>query len=280
MTWPLRPIAGAFVVLVVAGAWPADAQAQKADAATLFDVLRLAEFVALMRDEGLDSAGETGDGLFGGRAPAEWMEAVDAAYDTARMEREVMAALEEASTGIDLDPIVAFFGTAPGAEFIELELAARRSLLDDDVEQMAREAAAVAMAEQSPLFAQIERFVTANDLVEANVVATMNSSYAFSLGLMDGGGLPVDVTEDDILADIWGQEADFRATTQDWIYSFLLLAYGPAAPEDLETYIAFSETEAGQTANRIVFGAFDGMFEGISISLGRTAARLLTSEEL
>lgn len=280
MTRPFTQTAGAVAIVAGCFAWPACGAAQEADSSALFDVLRLSEVVAVMRDEGLDSAAQTGADLFGGTAPAEWMSAVEAIYDTARMEREVRAALEETTAGADLGPVIAFFAAEPGAEFIELELAARRSLLDEEVERMAEEAAAVAMAEKTPLLAQVERFVTVNDLIETNVVAAMNSSYTFTLGLMDGGALPEGLVQDDILADIWGQEDQFRATTQEWLYSFLLLAYGPAAPEDVEAYIAFSETEAGQAANRAVFGAFDGLFEDISYALGQAAARLLTSQQL
>jgi hypothetical protein len=280
MPKPLRLHVVAVFMLLGCAALPVSLTAEEADAAVLYEALRLSEIVAIMREEGLASAEQTALDLFGGTAPAGWAGAVEAIYDTERMETEVRAALDQATSEVDLGPIVAFFTSDPGAGFVDLEVAARRALLDDEVERMAKEEAAVAASEKTPLFEQVDRFVTVNDLVEANVVAALNSSYAFTLGLLDGGGLPEGVTEDDILGGIWAQEPQFRASTEEWIYAFLLMAYAPAAPEDVEAYIAFSETEAGRAANRAIFAAFDGVFESMSSALGRSAARFLASEEL
>lgn len=270
-------VAAMALALLVA---PQGAAAQTADVDALYEALALDEIVEIMREEGMAYGAQIGADMFGGTPPADWDAIVSRIYDTERMESEVRAALETATAGMDLGPVVDFFTTEPGAGFIDLEVSARRAMLDEEVEQMAKEAAAVAMADQTPLFAQVERFVAANDLVETNVVGALNSTYAFYLGLMDGGGFPADMTESDMLADVWSQEPSIRANTEEWVYSFLVMAYGPAAPEDLEAYIAFSESEAGQAANRVVFGAFDGMFEGISLALGRAASRFMATQEL
>jgi hypothetical protein len=269
----------ALSALVLAAA-PVAVVAQGDDATALYDALRLTEMVGIMREEGLAYGTQIGADMFGATPPADWITTVEAIYDPARMEAQVIAALAEATAGQDLGPIVAFFTSEPGATFIDLEVSARRALLDDEVEQMAKEAAAVALADETPLAAQVGRFVAVNDLVETNVVGAMNSTYAFYLGLMDGGGFPAEMTEDDILSDVWAQEPQIRANTEEWVYSFLLLAYGPAAEGDLEAYIAFSETDPGRAANRAVFAAFDGVFEDISLALGRAAARYMATQEL
>jgi len=270
-------VAAMALALLVA---PQGAAAQTADVDALYEALALDEIVEIMREEGMAYGAQIGADMFGGTPPADWDAIVSRIYDTERMESEVRAALETATAGMDLGPVVDFFTTEPGAGFIDLEVSARRAMLDEEVEQMAKKAAAVAMADESPLFAQVQRFVAVNDLVETNVVAAMNSTYAFYLGLMDGGAFPAEMTESDILGDVWAQEPMIRANTEEWVYSFLVMAYGPAAPEDLEAYIAFSESEAGRAANRVVFGAFDGMFEGISLALGRAASRFMATQEL
>jgi hypothetical protein len=280
MPKPLRLPVVAVVTLLGSAVLPVSLAAEGADAAALYEALHLSEIVAIMREEGLASAEQTALDLFGGTSPSGWVGAVEAIYDTERMETEVKAALDQATSVVDLGPIVAFFTSNPGAEFVDLEVAARRALLDDEVERMAKEEAAVAVSEKTPLFEQVDRFVTVNDLIEANVVAALNSSYAFTLGLMDGGGLPEGVTEDDILGGIWAQEPQFRASTEEWIYAFLVMAYAPAAPDDVEAYIAFSKTEAGRAANRAIFAAFDRVFESMSSALGQTAAQFLAGEEL
>lgn len=261
---------------------PLSVSAQEAgpDVQALFEALRLSDIVQVMRDEGIAYGDEIGADLFGSSPPADWQETVAEIYDPARLEPQVLDALAVATAGQDIGPILDFFTQAPGSTFIDLEVSARQAMLDPEVEQMAKEAAAVAMADESPLFAQVQRFVAVNDLVETNVVAAMNSTYAFYLGLMDGGAFPAEMTESDILGDVWAQEPMIRANTEEWVYSFLLMAYGPLSPEDMEAYIAFSETDAGRAANRAIFAAFDGMFEEISLALGRAAARYMATEEL
>ena len=168
----------------------------------------------------------------------------------------------------------------PGESFVRLEASARRALLDDEVEQAANEAAAVAMVDQTDRFQQIERFVETNGIVESNVVGAMNANYAFFQGLLQGGAFDGEMTEDQILADVWSREPEIRANTTEWVYSFLLMAYEPMTDSDMEAYIAFSETEAGERLNRAIFDAFDGLFEDVSRDLGRGAARFVVSETL
>lgn len=251
-----------------------------ADVEDLFDVLGLPEIVQIMHEEGIVYGQEIAGDLFAGAVPAEWTDLVAAIYDPARMEAEAKAALAEVTEGRDLAPLIAFFTTEPGRTFIELEVSARRALLDEDVETAAKEAAAIALMDETPRADLIGRFVETNDLVETNVMAAMNSTYAFYLGMMDGGAFPSEMTEDEMLANVWSQETQIRANTSEWVYSFLLMAYSPVSDADLETYIAFSRTEDGRLLNRAVFGAFDNVFEGISLSLGRAAARFVGGQEL
>jgi hypothetical protein len=49
---------------------------------------------------------------------------------------------------------------------------------------------------------------------------------------------------------------------------------------DLEAYIAFSETDAGQALNAALFEAFDVVFTEASRALGEAVARHLTAEEI
>ena len=108
----------------------------------------------------------------------------------------------------------------------------------------------------------------------------LNSNVAFYRGMSEGGAFPATLTEQEMLRDVWGQEADIREETETWLYSYLALAYEPLAPEDLDAYIAFSRTEAGGVLNRALFTAFDGMFAEISFALGRGAAQFIGGQEL
>ena len=116
--------------------------------------------------------------------------------------------------------------------------------------------------------------------MENNVVGAMNSNYAFYAGLADGGAFPEDLTEEEILTDVWSQEEMIREDTSEWLYSYLSLAYRPLTEEDLAAYVAFSETEAGGALNRALFASFDEMFVAQSLALGLSAARFMAAQEL
>ncbi len=251
-----------------------------AEVAALYAALALPEIVQIMREEGMAYGADVGRDLFGGEPPQAWTDIVATIYDPLRMDGQVMAALADATAGQDLGPLIAFFTSEPGLNFVELEVSARRAFLDEELESMANEAAAIAAADQTPRYDQIRRFVEVNDLVETNVVAALNSTYSFYLGLQTGGAFPTDMTEDDILSTVWSQEAEIRATTTEWVYSFLNLAYDPLSDADMEAYIAFSQTDAGVLLNSAIFGAFDGIFDDIYLSLGQAASKFMTSEEL
>lgn len=252
--------------------------AQGADA--LFDLMGLPEIVAVMREEGMTHGEDIGIDLFGGSPTGAWMQQLEVIYDAARMEDTLRSDFTAALEGVELDSIQAFYASETGQQVVSLEVAARRALLDPEVEEASREAAVVAMTEGEPRVAQVERFIDANDLVEANVVGAMNSNYAFYMGLMDGGAMPGQMTEEQVLSDVWSQEPEIRQSSTEWLYSFLLMAYAPLDDAQMEAYIAFSESEPGQELNQALFDAFDRMFVDISRALGLAAAEAMTVQEL
>lgn len=253
---------------------------QEAQVEALFNALGLSEMIDIMREEGLAYGAEIAADLLPGRPTGDWDAALATIYDADRMQSEVLEDLGLALANEDIAPILVFFEAEPGATIINLEVTARRALLDDAVEAASKDAAIIARMDETPRYQLIDRFVTVNDLVETNVVGAMNSNYAFYIGLKQGGAFPADLTEDQILSDVWSQESEIRDNTTEWVYSFLLLAYSPLSDADLETYIAFSETPAGAAMNRAIFQAFDGMFEDVSRALGLAAAREMVTQEL
>ncbi len=271
----LAPIALALSVTT------ADAQTTEAEkSAALFEALGLPDMLQIMREEGIVYGAEIGSDLFGDRTSAEWSTIVSNIYDVDAMRTEVLTELTENLAGDDVDAMLAFFNAEPGKTIISLELSARRALLDDAVEEAAKEVATEAMLDNTDRYQQVKSFVEVNDLVETNVVGAMNSNYAFYTGLMDGGAMPQELTEEQVLTDVWSQEPEIRVNTTEWVYSFLMLAYQPLSDADLDAYIAFSETEAGQDLNAAMFAAFDGMFEDISRALGLGSARFMNGQDI
>ncbi|MCA1777118.1 MAG: hypothetical protein LC676_16345 [Loktanella sp.] len=101
-----------------------------------------------------------------------------------------------------------------------------------------------------------------------------------TIGPVDGGGFPQGLGEEDVLADVWNQEPEIRSNTREWMSSFLLMAYAPLSDEELDDYIAFSQTDAGQDLNRLLFGGFDPLFVDISRELGLASSRYMQGADL
>jgi hypothetical protein len=201
-------------------------------------------------------------------------------YDPARMARIFSASLGQALEGADLEPMLAFFTAPAGQHIVSMEISARAALLDDTADAAARARLQDLRDAGAPLLDHLRAFIDANDLIENNVTGAMNANYAFYTGLIDGGAFPDPLTEREILDDVWAEEPDIRAETEDWVYRYLALAYQPLPEGMLSTYTAFSRTPAGQALNAALFTAFDRLFVGISRDLGRAAAFHMIGQDL
>lgn len=171
----------------------------------------------------------------------------------------------------------AFLTSERGARIIELELSARRALLDQTVEELSQQRLQELEAVEAPLLERVTRFVEANDLIDANVVGAMNANVAFLQGLQEGTGAPV---SGDIYGDVWAQEPEIRDTTRDWLLGYLTMAYAPLEAGDLEAYIDLSESPSGQAFNAAIFAAFDRMFVDTSRAMGEALGRMMAAEDI
>lgn len=258
----------------------ANAQADAVQVEALFDAMSLDELLIVMRDEGIEYGQQIADDLFPGKASTEWDGKVSQIYALDAMTQTIRSGLAASLEGADMDAIVGFFEGDLGQQIIALEVSARQALMDEAVEDASKEAAALALIDETPRAALVTEFVEVNDLVETNVVGAMNANYAFYVGLLDGGGVPGAMSQDDILADVWSQEPEIRQNTTEWVYSYLMLAYQPLSDEQLQDYIAFSKTNPGEDINAALFASFDAMFEEISEALGRAASQQMMAQDL
>lgn len=269
----------ATAALLIATALPVWAQnTDKVDA--LIAALSLPDIIEIMHEEGASYGADVEAEMFPGKGGAAWTAQVQGIYDTTAMATRFRARLLAELADADLAPMVEFFGSDTGRRIIALEVSARRALMDETIEEAARDTAQAMQDTADPRFDRLEAFAEANDLIEENVVGAMNSNYAFYQGLMDGNAFPSEMTEDQILTDVWGQEPQIRIDTVEWLYGYLSLAYQPLSDDDLEAYIAFSETDAGQDLNRAIFASFDVVFTEISRNLGRAASLYLSGEDI
>lgn len=248
-------------------------------AAALFTALLLDDMVGVLRREGLDY-GVTLQGDLFPEGATGWQGQVSDIYDQTRLAAEFKGSLRREIPAEHLDDLLDFFTSELGRRVTQLELSAREALLDDALKQAAEEMRDDMLADHPARLDQLQRFIEVNDLTEANVASALNANLAFYQGLNQGGGFPAPLSEADILRDVWTQEPAIRKDTGEWLLSFLGLAYQPLSDADLEAYIVFSETAAGQMLNRAQFAAFDALFADVSQRLGVAAAGHIAGEDL
>jgi hypothetical protein len=285
-----RTLLFALAAALGAAAAPSDAAAQaeapaagEERVAELVQVMQVPAIIEVLRDEGMDYALSLDADLFGGTGGAGWRQTVEAVHDLPRMQGRFEAALNAAVAG-DAETVAAalvFFGSDRGQRLLSLEIEARRALLDEAVEDAAKARFGRMVADRDVRLDLLQRFVEANDLVEMNVQGALNANLAFYRGLAEAGGPgSEDVTEENMLADVWSQEADVRAETEAWLYPYLAMAYGGLPDEDLEAYIDFSESRAGKRLNAALFAAFDALFNAQSYDLGLATGRQLAGQDI
>lgn len=250
------------------------------EAEKLYEAMGLPEIVEIMRQDGLDYGETIERDLFPGRGGQGWRAAVSRIYDADDMNETMQRRLASELEGVDAEPLLEFFESDLGRRIVGLEISARRAMTDSEIEEAAKVAASDLRVEDPDRFGLLEDFAEANDLVESNVMGAMNSNFAFYSGLSEGEAFGDALTESEILADVWDQEQEIRADTEEWVYSFLALAYDPLADEEVEAYTALSKTDEGQALNRALFGAFDELFVSISRRLGFGAAGFMVGQDI
>ena len=248
----------------------------------LSQALNMPEVVTILREEGLRNGADLAADLPGGPEDPSWTQVLDRTYDAGRMLAAFDAAFARALAGQETAAAeaLAFFGSPAGQRIMGLETGARRALLEEGVEDSAAEAFA-ALSEKNPArVAAIERFVALNDLIESNVMGSLNSNLAFFRGMAASGAPGLEMSESEMLAEVWAGEGAARQETIDWVYPFLAMAYQPLSDAELDAYIAFSGTPAGRVVNAAMFKAFDEVFDAITFDLGRAMGLRMTGQDI
>lgn len=266
--------------LAFAALSPSLMYAQAASPQDLLDALRLDDMVEIMHREGLDYGADLGEEMMPGRDLSEWKREVGRVYDLDKMVDGMQAAFVQQLGDVDVSPLMTFFTSELGAEIVALEYSAREAFLDESVEEAAIDTIAQMEEAKEPRLEQIKAFVTGNDYIETNVVGALNANFAFYTGMIDGGGIEMALDESEILAMVWEQEPEIRENTEEWLHSYLFMAYQPLEDDELATYKALLATDEGRALNRALFEAFDQMYVAISHQLGVSISRFSGGEEL
>ncbi len=266
---------------------PVLAQTAAAEPAGEASVDRLAEVMDLdalfqvLRDEGIAHGQDLQQSMFPAGGGSGWTAEVAAIYDVARLQPAFTDALRAdlADDPAALEEIIAFFASDLGQRVVALEIEARKAFLDTAAEEAARVAAEDAAAARDPKVALVGRMIEAGDLLEMNVAGALSGSLAFMTGMAEAGAYG-NMPQDQLMSDVWGQEEQVRADTQAWLNAYLGLAYHPLTDAELDSYIAFWESPAGQKLNAALFTAFDSVFRQVSLELGRAAGRAMQGRDI
>lgn len=277
----LRAALVALTVLLSGMALPVQAGTAAVEAQTdTYALMRIPELLEVMRAEGLDHGRTLAGQMFDDTHRPGWDATVAGIYETGRMDRLFREEFDRALAGDEATraAAAAFFGAEPGKTILELEIEARRALSDEAVEEAAALAFGDMEERRDPRVALLREFAEVNDLVEANVAGAMNADLAFLRAMAAVGGGAQD--EREMLAEVWGQEAEARAEIEAWLFPFLALAYQPLTDEELKAYVAFSVSPEGQRLNRALFAGFDAVFQSVSAELGRAVGLELRGQDI
>ncbi len=244
----------------------------------LMDVMEIRELSGILHSEGIEFGATLDRDWLDGRGGFAWAQQVARIYDPERISEGIRAGLEPALEGEVLEEVIAFFATDPGRRIIMLENSARAALSDPDVEEAARGRFIALQGNDDPRLVQIERMIEAGDLINRNVTSALNSNYRFLRALVDGNVYAMSDAE--ILEDVMSERDDIAVDTEGWLGAFMLLTYSPLSDDELESYVAFSESRAGAALNSGLFAGFDPLYEDISYALGRAMALNMVAEEL
>ncbi len=270
----MRPF---WVLLMLLLAFTAPARADPAGLSDLVKALRLPDMLGVMRAEGLAQGQDLGADMLPDRADARWLADLDRLYDQDRMLAVVTAELRKGLEDVDLARLTAYFNSDIGQRLVAGELDARRAFLDPAVEEAARSALPPPETEDARGLT-ILAFIAANDMVDLNVSGGLNASLRFYQGLAQGGQL--DMTEAEMLDDIWGREPETRSDAALWLRALLTVAYRDIPVDGLAGYVELSLTPEGQALNAALFAGFDQMFGDLNYALGLALASRLADTEL
>lgn len=248
--------------------------------APLITALELRDIFDVMRVEGEAYGRDLDRELLDGAGGASWQAAVRGIYEPERIWQTFLPRFTAMLADKDVEAMTTFFGSKRGRQITVLEISARRAMLDKALDEQSRAAYREMRAQNDPRLTLLGDLIVANDLVEYNVMGAMNANYAFYIGLIDGKAFDQPISQEDILRDVWAQEADIRTDTQEWLYAYLALAYAPLTDADLQAYIDFSNTKAGRGLNAALFAGYDDVFSNVSKALGVSAAQIMRAEPL
>lgn len=250
----------AALVLSANAAW-ADANVDR-----LVDAMGLPALVEVFAIEGQESAPNLNAQFLNGQGGDILAQTVRDLYDPARLEQELRAGMIATLDGDMAAQALLFFESDLGARIVDLEVQARRAMMDERLEEAAQSA-------PSANSDAITGFLGARTLVERNTNTTITARTAFFEGMaMTAPGFDA--------PDIEALRDTVAAQTERWLRGYYALAHSPLSADDVAIYTAFWNTDVGQALDDALFDTFGDSYATLSFGLGQMVGRLLPQNDL
>ena len=263
-----------FIMLFPAALWAATPE----ELGRLHTALQTDVLMEILSEEGVEQSEDLRGEMFPGRGGFGWTATAKQIYAPERMTSLFRAAFDAELKDVDVLPLLDFYSSETGSRVAALEVQARRAIMSDDVEAAARAAYEDIEGRGSQREELLNEFADLNSLIDRNVAGALNANLAFYRGLGSGEGF--EMTEDQMLREVWDQEASIRDDTSGWVFGYMAFAYEPLTDEQLRSYVDLTATDVGRDLNRALFAGFDAVFLDVSFALGAATARFSVGDEL
>lgn len=232
----------------------------------LVDAMGIPALIVIFAAEGAQSGEALDDSFLNGQGGDVWAETVRRLYDPVRLEQDMRAGMAQALDAQVAAQALVFFESDLGARIIDLEVQARRAMMNDDLEAAARSAPAANSDAVSDM-------LEVRNLIARNTDTSMGARIAFFEGLAR-------VTGGDDTPDLEAQRDSVRAETESWLRGYTALAQSPLSADEVAIYTAFWDTEVGAAVDDALFEAFGTSYATLSYGLGQAVGRLLPQNDL
>lgn len=232
----------------------------------LFDAMGIPALIVAFAEDGRESIPVIDSGFLGGNGGAILAETGEQLYDPARLDAELRASFARLVDPQQARQATVFFESDQGQRIVALEVEARQAMVDDAVEDAAKAASETADEE-------VLQLITVRDLVEVNTDIAIAARLAFFEGFLSaapGAENP----------DVEAQRGIVTEDTRAWITGYYMLVASALEDNDLDTYIAFWETDVGQGIDAALSDAFEESYVALSYGLGQVVGRLMPQNDL
>lgn len=250
----------------------------------LIGVIQLDQMLEVMIAEELGFGEDLRADMLPDVTPSRWKRDLQAGLSVGTLKPIFVTAFAQALDGVGgrnapLQAEIAALGHDPlMAKAIDLEVKARRLLLDIDVENAAFDHAV--KSEKTARFKAVGAYIEALDLVENNVAGSLNSNLVFYREMVRGGAFPYDVTEQEMVSDVAGEADAMRAEIDEWLTAYLYMAYAPMSDAEFARFSKLGLSAAGRAFYDAANRGYDAVFVHNSKVIGAMVAGHLAGEAL